>query len=179
MNSIQLEIGGKDLRLDGDLTVTTTDSLLHCLAPLFSIFQEEHPDVDLRVTSDARALDLMKHDADIALGPTHKPPEHWVGRKPLRISCATYAHEDYWRTAKSLPAKDHRWVKLDNDLDQSPMSQITLTKKPKGAKVTVVNMMMSVFDMARSGLGIAAMPRYLREKCLELVAVHEPDYHAN
>ncbi|MEM7045826.1 MAG: LysR family transcriptional regulator, partial [Pseudomonadota bacterium] len=109
MNRIQLEIGGKDLRLEGDLTVTTTDSLLSCLAPVFSAFQEKHPDVDLRLLSDARALDLMQRDADIALRPTCHPPEHWIGRKLSPILCATYAHERYWRTTESRPAEDQRW----------------------------------------------------------------------
>ena len=179
MNRIQLEIGGRDLRLEGDLTVTTTDSLLSCLAPVFSAFQEKHPDVDLRLLSDARALDLMQRDADIALRPTHHPPAHWVGRKVLPIVCATYAHERYWRSAKALPVEDHRWVKLSDDLDQSPMSRITRLKKPEGAKVTVVNTMLGVFDMVRSGLGIAAMPCYLGETCPPLVRVHEPDDRTN
>ena len=179
MNQIQLEIGGKDLRLEGDLAVTTTDSLLSCLAPLFSAFQEKHPDVELRLLSDARALDLMQRDADIALRPTYNPPEHWVGRRLLPIVCATYAHERYWNVAKSLPAEDHRWVTLDDDLDQSPMSQITALKKPRDAKVTVVNTMMGVFDMVRSGLGIAAMPCYLGETCPGLVRVHEQDDSIN
>ncbi|MEM7043208.1 MAG: LysR family transcriptional regulator, partial [Pseudomonadota bacterium] len=113
--------------------------------------------------------------ADIALRPTCHPPEHWIGRKLSPILCATYAHERYWRTTESRPAEDQRWVTLDDDLDQSPMSQITTRKKPKGAKVTVVNTMMGVFDMVRSGLGIAAMPCYLGEACPGLVRVHEPD----
>lgn len=179
MNRIQLEISGQDLRLEGDLTVTTTDSLLTFLAPVFFAFQEEHPDVELRLLSEARALDLMQRDADIALRPTQNPPEHWIGRKISPILCATYAHERYWSMAKNLPAEDHRWAKLDDDLDQSPMSQITARKRPKAAKATVVNTVMGVFDMVRSGLGIAALPCYLGETCEGLVRIHEPDDGVN
>ncbi|MEO1025822.1 MAG: LysR family transcriptional regulator [Pseudomonadota bacterium] len=31
MDEIERDLGGRDLRLEGPLTVTTTDSLLHCL----------------------------------------------------------------------------------------------------------------------------------------------------
>lgn len=179
MNKIQLEIGGRDLRLEGALTVTTTDSLLHCLARVFLDFQDEHPDVELRLLSDARALDLMQRDADLALRPTQNPPAHWIGRKIMPIVCATYAHKSYWKAVMSLPAEHHRWVKLDDDLDQSPMSQITSLQKPKDAKVTVVNTMMGVFEMVRLGLGIAALPCYLGETCPSLVRVQEPNNRAD
>lgn len=175
MNSIEMALAGKDLRLEGRLTVTTTDSLLHCLTPVISNFQEQHPDVELRLLAGAESLDLMQRDADIALRPTQNPPEHWVGRKLSPIVCATYAHEDYWNTAKALPPSQHRWVVLDDDLYRSPMSQITRLRKAEDAPVTVVNTLMGVFDMVRSGLGIAALPCYLEEACGGLVRVHEPD----
>ena len=175
MNGIELELGGKDLRLEGDLTVTTTDSLLHVLAPMFTAFQETHPNVDLRLLSDARSLDLMQRDADIALRPTSNPPEHWVGRKIAPVICATYAHEDYWRSRETRQAEDLRWLVLDDDLDRSPMSTITARRMAAGAKTTVVNSVLGVFDMVRSGLGIAVLPCYLGESSPGLIRVDAPD----
>ncbi|MEM1362143.1 MAG: LysR family transcriptional regulator [Pseudomonadota bacterium] len=175
MNQIELELGGKDLRLEGRLTVTTTDSLLHVLSPVISLFQETHPDVELRVLSDARALDLSRRDADIALRPTLNPPEHWVGRKLMKIACATYASRGYWETVRDLPAEEHRWVMLDDDLDQSPMSKITMVKKARDARVTIVSTVMGVYDAVRSGLGLAVLPCYLGDQSSELVRLDEPD----
>ena len=40
MDELERELGGQDLRLEGPLTVTTTDSLLHCLAPIFAQFRQ-------------------------------------------------------------------------------------------------------------------------------------------
>ncbi|MEM7216496.1 MAG: LysR family transcriptional regulator [Pseudomonadota bacterium] len=175
MDRIERELGGKDLRLEGILTVTTTDSLLHCLAPFFSAFQAEHPDVELRLLSDVRAFDLMQRDADIALRPTDTPPEHWIGRKLSPLSFATYAHKDYWRSVKNLTPEEYRWVMLGDDLNQSPMSKITMRRKAEAARVTVLNTMMSVFDMVQSGFGMAAMPCYLGEKHPKLIRIHEPE----
>lgn len=175
INQIELELGGKDLRLEGQLTVTTTDSLLHSLTPVFSEFQEAHPDVDLRLISDARALDLTRRDADVALRPTLNPPQHWVGRKISNILCASYVSETYWEKAGNLPSEDLRWIMLDDDLDQSPMSKITMMKKHQQARVTVVSSVMGVFDAVKSGLGIAVLPSYLGEQASGLLRLDYPE----
>lgn len=178
-NDIELALAGRDLRLEGKLTVTTTDSMLYCLAAVFSAFQVEHPSVDLHVLSYSHALDLRQRDADIALRPTSNPPDHWVGRKLSPILCAVYANETYWGTAKSLPVTKQRWVVLDDDLYQSPMSKLTRQQKHKDAPVTVVNTVMGAFDLVRTGLGIAALPRYLGERCPGLVRVRESESATN
>jgi len=175
MNQIELEWGGKDLRLEGRLTVTTTDSLLHVLTPLIARFQDAQPDVELRILSDARPLDLSRRDADIALRPTLNPPEHWVGRKLSKIRCATYASAAYWEHARDLSPQEHRWVMLDDDLDQSPMSKIATLKIAKGVRVTIVSTVMGVFDAVRSGLGQAVLPVYLGDQSSDLVRLDEPD----
>ncbi|MEN0001243.1 MAG: LysR family transcriptional regulator, partial [Pseudomonadota bacterium] len=179
IDEIERELGGQDLRLQGPLTVTTTDSLLHCLAPVFAEFQKTHPDIELRLLSDVRALDLMQRNADIALRPTGAPPAHWVGKKLSALFFATYAHRDYWKSIQDHDPETYHWVMLGDDLKQSPMSKITLRCKHKAAKTTVLNTMMSVFDLVHSGFGVGAMPCYLGERHSDLVRVHNPDSSAN
>lgn len=179
MNSIEMALVGKDLRLEGKLTVTTTDSLLHTLSPIISVFQEQHPDVELRLLSDARPLDLMQRDADIALRPTASPPEHCVGRKLAPIRCAIFAHRDYGAAVSDRPTEQHRWIVLDDDLNQSPMSQLTKLKRPTEAPLTVMNTVMGVLEMVRSGLGVAALPCYLGVRDPELVRVDDGDDRFN
>ncbi|MEM6596282.1 MAG: LysR family transcriptional regulator [Pseudomonadota bacterium] len=179
MDDIQRDLRGQDLRLEGPLTVTTTDSLLHCLAPLFARFQQIHPDVELRLLTDVRALDLTQRSADIALRPTNSPPEHWIGRDLAKLSFATYAHRDYWQAVREKDPEGYHWVLLGDDLNQSPMSKLTLRHKHDRANSTVLNTMMSVFEMVNAGFGLAAMPCYLGEKHDQLVRVHDPDDSTN
>ncbi|MEM7195493.1 MAG: LysR family transcriptional regulator [Pseudomonadota bacterium] len=174
VDTLNRELGGKDLRLEGRLAVTTTDSLLYRLTPVFLKFQEQYKEIDLRLISETRALNLNHRDADIALRPTQNPPEQWVGRKLFPIICATYAHRDYLADVQNQAEETRRWIGLSEDLNRSPMHQVQNLIKPKTAPVTVVNTMMGVFEMIRSGLGIGAMPCYLGEHCEELVRVHEP-----
>ncbi|MEM6662252.1 MAG: LysR family transcriptional regulator [Pseudomonadota bacterium] len=173
MNSIEMALAGQDLRLEGELTVTTTDSLLYHLTPVFLAFQRQHADVELRLKSDARSLDLMQRDADIALRPTRNPPEHWVGRKLQPVACAIYASNEYLDLGHS--ATEQRWVVLDDDLYRSPMSLMTRARKPGDAPVTVVNTVMGAFDMIRSGLGVGALPCYLGEEKADLLRLRGPD----
>jgi len=179
MNEIERELSGQDLRLEGPLTVTTTDSLLHCLAPLFARFRQMYPDVELRLLCDVQALDLMQRNADIALRPTNAPPDHWIGHELSKLSFATYAHVNYWDVIQDKDPEDYHWVVLGNDLNQSPMSKLTLRCKHDRAKSTVLNTMMSVFEMVNAGCGISAMPCYLGEKHKHLVRVHGPDDNAD
>ncbi|AXT35623.1 LysR family transcriptional regulator [Phaeobacter sp. LSS9] len=179
MNSIERELGGQDLRLAGALTVTTTDSLLHCLTPVFSEFQQKYPDIELRFLSGTRPLDLMQRDADIALRPTNAPPEHWIGRNLTNLAYAAYASRDYLDAMRDQPTNEQRWIRLNDSLNQSPMSQITLQHKAEGAPVTVSSSLMGVFDLVRGGLGFGALPCYLGEAYSDLVRVHDPDEKFN
>ncbi|MBQ4807132.1 LysR family transcriptional regulator [Phaeobacter sp. HS012] len=175
MTLIQRELSGQDLRLEGILTVTTTDSLLHTFSPVFRCFQQRYPDVELRLLSGTRPLDLMQRDADIALRPTMNPPEHWIGRNLLPVSYAVYAHTDYVEAMRDLPPEQHRWLQLDDSLRQSPMNRITAAHKAEHAPVTLTSAVMGMFDLARAGLGIAVLPCYLGQSCPELQRLHAPD----
>ena len=116
----------------------------------------------------------MKRDADIALRPTLHPPEHWIGRNLLPITYATYAHQDYVKVMQDLSSEKHRWVRLIDDFSHSPMSRMTVQLKANEAPVMITTGLMGVFDIVRSGLGIAALPCYLGESTPELVRIHEP-----
>ena len=174
VSQIELKLGGEDLRHEGILTVTTTDSLLHRLTPVFLAFQQQYQGIELRLMSDTRALSLTQREADIALRPTDNPPEQWIGRNLVPVSYATYTHCHYSNAMKKLSPDEYRWVKLTDDLMQSPMSKITAQYKTKNAPATSITSVMGVFDLVCAGLGIAVLPCYLGENNAELVRVHEP-----
>lgn len=179
MHGIQRELSGQDLRLEGALSVTTTDSLLQYLMPVFADFQTQFPDIELRLLSDSRSLDLMQRDADIAIRPTANPPDHWSGRRVGMITCAAYAHRDYWEAVKDRAEESRRWVTLDVNLKQSPMSQMTAKLKPPTSPVTIVNTVLGMAHYVRSGDGLAVLPCYHGDAYPELVRICEPDNNHN
>ncbi|NKB22662.1 MAG: LysR family transcriptional regulator [Alphaproteobacteria bacterium] len=179
MIRIQRELSGQDLRLEGILTVTTTDSLVYYLTPVFRDFQRQYPDVELRLLSDVRSFDLMQRDADIALRPTRQPPEHWIGRELTSIPYATYVHTDYLDVIENSPPESHHWILLEDNLNRSPMGQISAEQKMEGAPVTITSSVMAMFDLIRANLGIAVLPCYMAENTSELVQLHRADTKFN
>ena len=172
---IERDLSGQDLRLEGPLTVTTTDALQHRLTPIFLAFQKKFPHVELRLIAGTHFLDVGQRAADIALRPTNHPPEQLIGRKLLPIAYAIYAHTDYLNDLQGVPPEHHRWVCLDESMTSSPMVKLTALHKADGAPVTVTTSVIGVFDLVRAGLGIAALPCFLGEKSPELVRLHRPD----
>ena len=123
---------------------------------------------------DARPLDLMRREADIALRPTQQPPDLWVGRQLLPIECAVYAHKDYWQRARDWPAQAQRWIVLE-ELDQSPMSLMTQQAAAPHASITRVNTVIASLALTQAGLGLCALPTYLGDGQSDLLRVVEPE----
>ena len=105
MDSLRRELGGQDLRLEGILTVTTTDSLLYCLTPIFLAFQNQYPDVELRILSESRPLNLTQRDADIAL----RPPLAAHLNTGLAVSCCRSFVQPTHKKTTGTPTSICRW----------------------------------------------------------------------
>lgn len=175
ISCMERELSGQDIRLEGRLTVTTTDSLQHRLTPIFLAFQSKFPDVDLRLISDTRLLDVGQRAADVAIRPTNHPPEQLIGRKLVPIAYAPYAHADYLKDLHELPPDKYRWVCLDDSLTQSPIVKLTALHKSEKASTTITTSVLGMFDLVRTGCSIAVLPCFLGEKSPELIRLQEPD----
>ena len=171
MNEIERSLSGKDLRLEGILTITTTNSVLYTLTPLLTDFQREYPETELRIISEAKPLDLAQRDADIAIRPTSNPPEHWIGRNITPISFAPYIHTEH----RDIDEQDLRWLVLSEDFKHSPMSKLTSSLMPDNAPRTVINNMLAVYDFVKQGLGVGVLPCYLGDSDNTVRRLKAPD----
>ena len=171
VSRIQRELSGQDSRLEGTLVITTTDSLLYVLADVFKGFQQKYPDIELRILTGTRHLDLVQRDADIALRPTITPPEHWVGRNLITLSYKAYAHVDYAETMQQLSADKYRWISLVENLNQSPMNKMVKKLKNPNAPITLASSLMGAYELTKVGLGVAVLPCYVGNKNPQLVEI--------
>src|SRR5215207_3328676 len=114
------KIAGQVVAPEGELRVTTNDSLLvHLLTPMFANFRDSCPDVRLDVVLANQALNLSKRDADVAIRAMDDPPENLVGRRVAKIAWALYGEASKFQDVEtSDPASfaELRWVSLGDDL---------------------------------------------------------------
>src|SRR5829696_1211775 len=114
------KIAGQVVAPEGELRVTTNDSLLvHLLTPMFASFRDKCPDVRLDVVLANEALNLTKRDADVAIRAMNDPPENLVGRRVATIAWALYGRADEFQNMQEIqPAAlaALRWVSLGDNL---------------------------------------------------------------
>src|SRR4029077_18638546 len=113
-------IAGQEIAPEGDLLVTTNDSLLvHLLTPLLAKFQFAYAGMRLEIFVANQALNLSKRDADVAIRASDKPPENLVGRRVAKIARAPSGRPSDITHSRGIdPAKlaERRWVSLCDNL---------------------------------------------------------------
>lgn len=86
---------GQGAAMTGELVVTSVDTFSKLLLPVMTEFQNEHPDLTIRLISDARLFRLEYGEAHVAVRAGGKPddPDNIV--QPLGTLCsALYAHRE-------------------------------------------------------------------------------------
>ncbi|MHC0054268.1 LysR family transcriptional regulator [Actibacterium sp. D379-3] len=87
---------GHGAAMTGELVLTSVDSLAPLLAPVMAGFQEEHPDLAIRLITGPRLFRLEYGEAHVAIRAGSKPddPDNIV--QPLAsLKMALYAHRSY------------------------------------------------------------------------------------
>lgn len=127
VEQLDRRIAGRDLRLEGTLAVTTTDTLaLLYLGPHLRAFHDAYPGIRLDLLLDVQYVNLSKRQADVAIRPTSSPPETLVGRRVAEVAVAPYAARDYLAvrqaTAGTAPElRDLEWLMVDETLAHLPL----------------------------------------------------------
>lgn len=109
---------GQDERLDGSVSLTCPDGTISgLLLDELAGFLAVHPGIELTVTTDARAFDLAKREADVAvrvLEAGKQPPDHLIGSHLAPYMLTNYvasAHAE--RLDPARRGGDARWVGVD------------------------------------------------------------------
>lgn len=168
---LQRQLAGRELRLEGELRVTTTDTfMLSLLAQPLAGFRQRYPHilVDLLVTG--QVLDLTRRDADIAIRPTQQPEAGFVGRKLRDIEFMVYTSSEYgpaemqnWRVA--------RWVGVTDTLYRSPVGAWFDQNIALSQIAIRCDSLVAVRACAEEGMGMALLPSVLGDSSPRLVRV--------
>lgn len=172
VTTLERKLAGQDLRLEGTLRVTTTDTLMvSILARLFAAFCTSHPGIVLEVAVSNRMFNLTKRDADVAIRPAVDPPETLVGRRLSALAFAVYASPAYLsarRDTRDLAAQS--WIAPDESLADIAVAR-WMTAIPKERIAFRADSLVAMREAAASGIGIAALPCYLGDTDMRLVRI--------
>ncbi len=169
-------IAGEDLRLEGVVRVTTTDTLAHTILPrALASFGEEHPGVRVDLSTTNTMLSLARRDAEVAVRPSKEAAPSYVGRRVSEVAIALYASPSY---LEAIPARAdlarHRWLALDESLARTTIAR-WMARELGGATVALrVDSLTALCHAAIAGMGVAALPCYLGDTMRGLRRVRGP-----
>ncbi|WP_419793996.1 LysR family transcriptional regulator [Pseudomonas palleroniana] len=157
---IGVEQGGEVI--SGTVRLTCTDSVLQgLLLPALAQFMPEYPALTLELSTSNDFANLSRRDADIALRLTRTPPEHLVGRCLGTVRYQVCASAEYARRHVGRELADLAWIAPDDFLPDHPAVTWRREHLPGVRPSYRCNSMLSVTELVRTGLGVAALPDFL------------------
>jgi DNA-binding transcriptional LysR family regulator len=173
---MQRQIAGRELRLEGELRVTTTDSfMLAMLAPHLASFRERHPHIVVTVLITNSLLDLNRRDADIAIRPIPVPDAGLVGQRLQDVRFDAFASAEYLESASDLSLLDHRWLGFADTLRATLLGKWLESKLEPRNICLRCDSFVGLRTAAEAGIGVAMLPRFLGEESESLVRLAELD----
>jgi DNA-binding transcriptional LysR family regulator len=162
---LERKISGKDLKLEGTIRLTTTDTLLHTIVgrPL-ALFHRKFPDILLDVSVTNSVLSLTRRDADVAIRPAQSKPEPLVGDHVGDIQFAVYAAPGYLRDRPQPTLSGLDWLAPGDTLANTTPGRWLRRTVPKAKIVMTTDSLLALGCAAQRGLGAAMLPTYLGDE---------------
>jgi DNA-binding transcriptional LysR family regulator len=155
-------VDARDPTLRGTARLTTVPHLAtHLLPPALPALHRRHPELVLEVVADARAFDLSRREADLAMRVGRPRDSGLVTRRLSRVAYAFYA-------ATATEAAVRGAVDFRGDIFLSgeggasePQERWLDELAPERRVVYRSNSTTSLLEVARRGLGVAVLPCYI------------------
>lgn len=163
VGALERKLAGTDLRLEGALRVTTTDTLMASILPeVLAAFHAAHPGVQVELSVSNLMANLTRRDADVAIRPADEAPETLIGRRVATVGFALYGSPAYLRTRRRAKAlTDHRWLAPDDSLAGSAVGRWMRREFADAEVVLRADSLLTLRQAALAGLGLVALPCYL------------------
>lgn len=170
------KVAGQDLRPSGVVRVTTTDTIAMVFLPTMAAeCHRQHPEIALHVTTGNELHNLSRRDADIAVRPADKPPEHLIGKRVGALAMAAYGERGYLRrTRKVQGLGGHAWLALDESLSYHRSLKWLAKAAPGNSPVYRTNSFIGLQQACATGLGLAVLPCFVADADKRLQRVTPP-----
>ncbi|MGE5545953.1 MAG: LysR family transcriptional regulator [Solirubrobacterales bacterium] len=162
LSAIERRLSGRDLRLTGNVRIATLPVLSPWVCDAVAGFRKLHPGITVEVETSADVVSLPRHEADIALRVTRKPPDSLVGRRVATLAHGVYAARSHPAAAMAdLDPQAHEWIGHDESRAETPQAQWLRANVPDGRVVFRTNATATMVSAVRAGIGLAVLPCYL------------------
>lgn len=160
-------------QVTGLVRLTTTDTLFSdLLLPALTTIAARHPGLEFELAATNTLANLSRREADLALRPSRKPPEHLVGKQIGVLRYAVYGGPAYLREhPATTPLEQHSWIAPDDFLPEHPSVQWRQKHLPKVRPRFRCNAILPIAQAVQAGLGVAILPSYMARAFSGLVAL--------
>ncbi len=167
---MQRQIVGRELKLEGELRVTTTDTfMISLLGPHLASFRQRHPHIVVDVLVTNSVLDLNRRDADIAIRPTRAPEANLVGRRLRDVEFGIYATAECLAAANNQEFEQQRWIGFADSLRATPIGAWFEANIARERVCLRCDSFVAMRGAVEAGIGLALLPRYLGDESASLV----------
>lgn len=161
LGRIELKMAGRDEQPSGDVSLTTTDTLMHILLPtMLTRLSVDLPAIRLSVSVSDTLMNLNRREADIAVRSGGAPPENLIGRKVCGIAVALY-RPVHWHHVSMSNLDQFPWVIPDETFAHLASSNWLAEHGLVEKAVIRCSSMVAVASLANAGAGLAILPCYL------------------
>jgi DNA-binding transcriptional LysR family regulator len=174
---VQLELAraaaqGQAGQVAGAVRITTTDTFLHgLLAPALHALQRAHPLLTYDLHASNELANLTRHDADIALRATAKPPGHLVGKRIGPVRVALFGPKSAGIAQPKL--EDAVWIAPDDALPDHPSVLWRRKHHPRVMPAYRVGSILTVAELVGRGLGIGVLPLFLARERKDVIQLSQ------
>ncbi len=163
VTAMSRDILGGDLRLEGVLRVTSTETFItQSVAGFLAEFRRLHPAIDLEVTLTNARLNLSRQDADVAIRPSRAPHETLVGQRVAGLGFALYGVKtligDLPQTPDFKTLRQMPWIGIGEALTAAPPHQWMSANIPAEAIGLTIDTFPAMLTCALAGTGVALLP---------------------
>ena len=169
VRELDRKIVGVNTEMSGEVSITTTDSLFPLLSEITSRLRSDHPEISFRLNMSNDRMDLDRHEADIAVRASVRPPPHLIGRKISDMGFAIYASGKLQGGNPHLPLKRRDWLGPDVPLLKSVAARWMDEHIPEARIVFRCGSFLALAALAEQGAGYALLPRLIGDQSKLLV----------
>ncbi|MBR0835332.1 LysR family transcriptional regulator [Bradyrhizobium manausense] len=147
--------------IGGEITISAPPSLASLLiAPKLIRLRQQHPGIRIKLIGEKRTASLTRREADLALRLSRPTEPGLIARKIGYFEFGLYGSPDY---LKATPPHAFAFIAYEASMDEVPQQR--WLRRFAGTREIVLrtNDLENQAAAARTGIGLAALPRFLGE----------------